>query len=323
MNSNAAPKRQLIPVSIHILTGDIAGGCWNWQVAFKEEAFDSVKVIPGRATKERRVFTTSVTCSEVFDPVPSLYDLVRACRNGDSDLGHFEINEEGTFFDLDYWVLNDYTLQIRVRHAPYIDKSWHFLVDRQQLISELYRVFCDFGKRGGWDMTVPVPPAETVRHDERTMLTDKLSVDGDIIVNDKYTSYKNMPKDEAVHIEPVFNMGTAVEGCVELSMVYGDPAKTAYLTFFQYTDSLNQAFQFVYDLADGLEFASFSTDDTIVDACPVSSTEFMLRIKKDDSSLNFTVCKVDFLTKLNRALLSFYKQGGWGLDMSAMNEDWK
>ncbi len=153
-NSNIpeeAPEVPLIPASMHIHTEKPEWGWWRWSIVFDEESYSDHAVIPWEECgRERRRFETTLSCSEVFDPVPDLHWFLR-CIIGDKPSNEWRVDEEGRFQTM--WVWNLDAVKVHLRIFSEIrddDYCWDFVLDRDAFMEELDAAYCSFRAMGGW-----------------------------------------------------------------------------------------------------------------------------------------------------------------------------
>lgn len=146
-----APQVPLIPASIYIQTEKPKSGWWKWNIEFQEEEYRNSEVAPWEDQgRPRRSFETTMSCSDVFDPIPDLHRFLSEIKGGDPVLG-WEVDEEGRYVIWRVWNLDAVTVCLHI-FSEYRDEefSWHFVLDRDSFIAELDAAYTSFGAQGGW-----------------------------------------------------------------------------------------------------------------------------------------------------------------------------
>lgn len=92
-----------------------------------------------------------IYCSQVFDPMPSLFDALCQAMNCASEYSILKVEEEEPSTLIELWYLSDTIAQMHYRTlGRKRDVDLHLLVDRKNLYEQLNNVFKIFILNNGW-----------------------------------------------------------------------------------------------------------------------------------------------------------------------------
>ncbi len=178
MNSNCedTPHVPLVPVSMRIQTEKPKHGWWKWAIEFLEESYENGIVVPWNNTgRKRRRFKTTLRCSGVVDPIPELHRFLYEIDD-DSDFEEWCVDEEGRYFTMYAWYLDEQKLQLHISiEGRDEDFLWDFVINRDAFLIELNAAYASFGAWGGWG----------VRCQEEVIKSEHLK---DVLIDDGETS---------------------------------------------------------------------------------------------------------------------------------------
>lgn len=143
------PDVPLIPVSLEIATDKPEYGCWDWEIHFKEQAFQNGRV--SKAVKgENRDWQVLLGMSEPVDSVPDLHEFVKFLGS-DEEYLVWGVDEEGSYIVFQVWPLGK-NIQLRIFSKGYArDFCYDFLMDRRHFHDAMAQAYHSFGQQGGWN----------------------------------------------------------------------------------------------------------------------------------------------------------------------------
>ena len=151
-----APNVLPLPASVSFETDTPTDGWWTIRVRILEEKFVDSQIIPWPkgASNKRRCFEFKIECSALCDPIPDLHEYIYDSANGYHLYDRWHVDEEGTSVTLESWHLTCGLDQIRFELIRNFDEDRVFdlLVDKAAFLTALEKAYCDFGRKGGWQL---------------------------------------------------------------------------------------------------------------------------------------------------------------------------
>lgn len=151
-----APDVPLMPASITFETDTPKDGWWTIHVKIQEECFKDHSIVPWveNNNKNRRFFEFSIECSAVCDPIPSLHEFIYDIASGSRIYEKWYVDEEGNNCLFESWYFSHSLRQVRIETFRNFggEKVYNLLVDKVNFLLALEKAYCEFGKKGGWQL---------------------------------------------------------------------------------------------------------------------------------------------------------------------------